>query len=156
MGCKNCGDGSRHQKKIPLINNGVDYATPPEKEPKKTPLKTEEMVTPEEAFQAARAMSYEEIMDRMKVQQDMMDENSEQAILKMTVPMKKYHVLSLLGIYNHDITSMTGISPGQALIGLKKVLEREDFKVINDMYPTLKKVVSERVEKILQDRIIVE
>lgn len=154
MGCKNCGDGNRH--KVPLINNGVDYAAKPERPPVKSSLRTEDMVTPEEAFQAARRMSYEEIMGRMRIQQDLMDENSEQVLLKMTLPMKKYHVLSLLGIYNHDITSMTGISPGQALIGLKKVLERADFKEVNDMYPKLKEIVSKRVDIIMQDRIIVD
>jgi hypothetical protein len=156
MGCKNCGGGNRHKKKVPLISKGVDRSSVPDKTSAKTPLRTEEMVTPEQAFQAAREMSYEEITDRMQEQQNKMDDNSEQAIHKMTPAMKKYHVLSLLGIYNFDITSMTGISPGQALIGLKKVLEREDFKDINEMYPNLKDKVTKRVERMMQDRIIIE
>lgn len=175
MGCNNCGGGNRHnQESVPVVktpreaiytNEGVKYAAVSEnKEPKlrrvlgpeNSDQSMGESITPEEAFNAARQMSYEEIISRTKEQQEMMDRTSDEAINSMTDAMKRYHAISLLGIYNLDITSMAGISPTQALIGLHKVLKRPDFQCVRDLHPTLKEKVDEKVKELMQDRIIIE
>jgi hypothetical protein len=149
MGCSNCGDknaGNRHKENIPIITTTKDQGEPAKAAPS----------SPGEAFETARLLSYEELTDRTKASQELMDKHSEEAICNMTDHMKRFHIESLLGIYNLDITSMTGLSPNQALVGLKTTLDREDFKCVRDMYPTLKEQVDQKVEVLMQDRIILE
>ena len=172
MGCKNCGDGNRHkidditlvqgQKKEskppgePLKYMSVSESGEPATPIKKAHLRTDEMPSPQEAFEAAKQLSYEEIVRMTESQQKMVDSSSMAAMSDMTVAMKRYHVTSLLAVANYDTTTMTGISPSQALVGVHKVLLLEEFKCVNDIYPDLLKKVSDKVDQLMQGRIIVD
>ncbi len=176
MSCRNCGEKKtpRHNpvaftkdmdqvKKEASIGYGtmLPKPAPNNSSPKNPSLfnlekETGKQLPPstEEVFQRAKEMGIDDLLAKTKEYQDLATREIENAFLQMTDAMKQFHILHLLAIANYENLHAPGLSPEQALVGLKFALDREDFSKINDLYPTLKEQVGKRYEELIKRRII--
>lgn len=165
MGCRNCGDkpSTRHAPTV-MVQGDID-------EQKSAIEKANEKVrqtfapdeddpipsmpsNPYEAFEEAKALTYEDIARRDEEQLRRAAEEVELMYAQMTDAMRQFHVMSLLRVANFENMAMPGVTPDQAIMALKTALEREDFKNINELYPRLKQQVDKRCQELLDKRIL--
>lgn len=135
----------------------VNQESPPKKEAfveDESPPPTSEPLGPYEAFQGAKKLSFEEIMYRAGVQQKAVESEIDKAFSEMTQPMRQYHIMTLLSVANYENMNSHGVTPEQAIVGLKEALEREDFNFINNLYPHLKPQVLKRYQELVEKRIL--
>lgn len=154
MACNGCGkSGIRHSPKV-IISGDVDN--------KPVPISTGKSFAPEiknppetskEAFNHAKELSFEDIIQRQIEHQKRVNYDIEDMYSQMTEPMRHFHILSLLANANYENQSMPGVSPDQAVVAIKSALDREDFNEINRLYPTLKNKIGERYKELMQKRI---
>lgn len=128
MSCRNCEDKpSRYQS---VATKDIDR--PPVEIPSE----------PYSNFLAARSKSYEDLLKEDQEMLKFLDQQAEAAYLEMSDAMKRRYVEKMVAVANCDEVSPLGANPGQAVRALHKVLNREDFSFILDIYPTLKDQVS--------------
>ncbi len=116
------------------------------------PVQPEQMSL-QEAFESAKSLTVDELMGRLADFQQTQDREIERAFSEMTHPMRLFHVLNLLSIANYENLSSPGISPEQAVVGLKTALDRKDFSEVNKLYPTLRAKVDARYEQLVANKI---
>lgn len=145
-----------------LSSDEVDGETVVLSDPKITRSKTQPVdTTPtpavpsmQEVFEQAKSYSIDELMRRAVEFQKATAIELERAFSEMTPDMKIFHILSLLSTANYDNLSAPGISPDQAVVGLKIALDREDFNDINRLYPLLKVRVAHRYGELMSRKIL--
>jgi len=151
MSCKGCGDKpSRH---VP-ISGDIDSKPPargftpdPASGPPGDPFM---------AFLAAKNMSYEQMVEKKLFQQRLMEQQEEQLLGEMTEAMRRRHVDELVGVINSEKLTVPGMTPGQAVIALKKTLERDNFSFISSVYPKLKSVIDHRYATLVAGSVTLE
>lgn len=140
MSCKGCGDKpSRyalpggdvdHQ---PQAGAGFAPSGPPD---------------PLMEFVASKNVSYEEFVERQRFHQRLMEQQHNQMLVEMTDAMRRKYIDELVGVANADKIGAPGLSPDQAVVALKEVLDRPEFSFISDIYPNLRPAVASRYEEI--------
>ncbi len=164
MACNNCGKSARHQK-IAVSGDVDTKATPAENLEPAVIRPGKQFAAPEgaaaevvpqtrqEAFEAAKAFSFDDIIHKQSAEQKRHSADVESMYRQMTDAMRHFHVISLLSVANYENLAMPGVSPDQAVIALQEALNREDFSHINDLYPTLKEKVNARYGELVKKRI---
>jgi hypothetical protein len=174
MGCSNCGDKKSARHNVPYVSAAThpsvqtgagsftstrpsivaEQQVSPGKSFKPDQNLTEE--SPFVAFLEAQNLSYEEIMARQKERVKFAQEQSEVAIAQMSSNMRRVYVELLVDVANGDLMSMGSMTPDQAIVGLKQLLDRTDFAEVKTLYPNLQPQVLARYEEIVQRRIILD
>jgi len=108
------------------------------------------------AFLAAKNMSYEQMVEKKLFQQRLMEQQEEQLLGEMTEAMRRRHVDELVGVINSEKLTVPGMTPGQAVIALKKTLERDNFSFISSVYPKLKSVIDHRYATLVAGSVTLE
>lgn len=166
MGCNGCRDkqSNRHtaaSQQRPVIPAGSFTPVKPEDIANQQPYTGNSFREPDpgdpvQEFMAAREMGYEEIQARQSEMRKAADEQTEMALSQMTNDMKRTYVESLVAVANGDLMSLGTLTPEQAVIALKSLLDREDFGSVRDLYPKLKGRVNERYQQIISNNIPLE
>ena len=166
MGCNNCKDKASMRHNPTVVVKGGDLDAPTQiVEPTPVGVRTGKAFAldpelpdmppnPHEAFMHAKSLSYDDIMRRQGDQQKRASLEVETMYREMTDAMRQFHVVSLLSVANYENLAMPGVSPDQAVIALKAALDREDFKEINNLYPTLKSQVDRRHDDLMSKKIV--
>jgi len=178
MGCNNCNERASTRHNAPQarvagnseaqIPAGSFFPTPPKNvaEQQISPGKSfsnstaqqppaPQQADPFAAFLEAQSLSYEEIMTRQQERVQFAKEQSELAISQMSESMRRVYVELLVDVANGDLMSMGAMTPEQAIIGLKQLLDREDFNLVRKMHPELQVQVEDRYLEIMKKRIVI-
>lgn len=109
---------------------------------------------PYDAYQAAQALSYEEIKARLQAGRADRKEKEEEAMAGMSSAMKRVHIETLVSIFNGDTSDVMGMSPNQAITSLYQLLNRDDFSFILKIYPFLLNQVKAKYDQVQANKIV--
>ena len=163
MTCRNCGNESknRYAPKVTVVGD-IDAAKatehPPQPYPKREPnhraaFHPEMPENFEEVEKVARAMSFEELYEAVTKRKADVLKVINHDLETMTPAIKRLHVLSLVEAANFEPNPLLAMTPDQAIVNLKLVLDREDFNDISSLYPGLKDQVSARYQDLMLKRL---
>ena len=170
MSCRNCGNkASRYDRQPPILKGNMDGSVEtvsrntenteaPHTGPGFVPVpdlpdSPEEGIDPLTALFAAKKMSYEELTDRRKFQQQVVLDGQERILEQMTESMKRVHAEELIAVANCEKMALPGMHPGQAIIALREALARSDFRFMEDLYPGLTEAVEVRYQELQKNRL---
>lgn len=108
---------------------------------------------PLSAFVAAKGMSYEEMVERKRLQFKFLTQQEEQIMSEMTDAMRRVHIDELISVANFQRMGIPGMTPEQAIVALKDSMERPDFSNVLQHYPGLKEAVDKRYRE-LEDKML--
>ena len=171
MGCTGCGKGPKRNNPTIMVGN-VDEEPKVITEAKrgsfrqeiKTDSSPKEVAQPVitapdqpprplDPFEEVKTLGFEELMSRTSQHQKQAAIEIERAFSEMTEAMRHFHILNLLSIANLENLSTSGLSPDQAIVGLKTALDRKDFSEINSLYPKLREQVERRYRELMDKKI---
>ena len=133
MSCKDCGNKtSRHLAQSGDVDR--EPAVPPPGPAAPDPFSD---------FVAAKNASYDELKERQRMQQEMIASQHNFMLGEMTPAMKRKFIEDLVGVANAEM-DFPGMAPEQAVVAVKKALDRDDFSFITVLYPNLKPAVDTR------------
>jgi hypothetical protein len=107
----------------------------------------------EEVEKVARAMSFEELYEAVTKRKADVLKVINHDLETMTPAIKRLHVLSLVEAANFEPNPLLAMTPDQAIVNLKLVLDREDFNDISNLYPGLKDQVDTRYQALMLKRL---
>lgn len=103
---------------------------------------------PMSAFFSAKQFTYDELKSRQTFSKEAAEKQADHIMDEMTDAMKQIHLEELIATANNDPLSIPGMSAEQAIVSIKRALDRDNFFFVETLYPGLKEAVHKRYEVI--------
>lgn len=101
---------------------------------------------PFEDIERMNNMSYEEIREHTQRFKDYFEDLAQRQLLKMSPTVKRTFFESLIDVINCNSITPAGATPDQAAAMAWKVIQREDFRFIEEIYPGITEKLRKRQE----------
>jgi hypothetical protein len=157
MTCSNCGDRVDKYKKFTVKKpeeqtRDANFAgASPAPQPSAAPQapassRPNPSMNPFEDIERMNSLSYDEIKDHTRKFKVYFEELAERQLLKMSQTVKQTFFEELIDVVNCDGISPAGATPDQAAAMAWKVIQRDDFRFLEDVYPGITDKLRKRQE----------
>jgi len=153
MSCNNCGDSGHARHNPPTRTITQTAKTEQEKDAAMVPQLPNVPKELVEARNRVHAMSYDELNAHVRKANALQEQATDNELDKATDAIRRAYIEQLVDVINGDFASSAGMTTEQAVSSLYRLLQRDYFAFIHQIYPNLFPQVQARWEEVQAKRI---